>query len=112
MTTPVVWAPFIGIFLGLTQLKLPDVVTNLISTSAACMSPISMLLVGFALANTKFVKLFTGGRAYFLSAIRMIGIPLVFFVVLFLTGFRGDFLLIPLLADLLAEAVSRAFSTT
>ena len=97
ITTPVIWAPFIGITLGLTQLQLPEMVTNLLSSSAACMNPISMLLVGFALGNTKIWKLFTGGRAYFLSAIRMIGIPLVFFVVLFFTGMRGDFLLIPLL---------------
>lgn len=97
LTTPVVWAPFIGIFLGLTQLKLPDVVMNLLSSSATCMSPISMLLAGFALGNTKFLKLFTSGRAYFLSAIRMVGIPLVFFLVLFFTGFRGDFLVIPLM---------------
>lgn len=97
LTTPVVWAPFIGITLGLTQLQLPDVVMNLLSSSASCMSPISMLLAGFALGNTKFWKLFTSGRAYFLSAIRMVGIPLVFFAVLFFTGFRGDFLVIPLM---------------
>ena len=97
LTTPVVWAPFIGIFLGLTQLQLPDIVMNLISTSASCMSPISMLLVGFALGNTSLLKLFSGGRAYFLSAIRMVLIPLIFFVILFPLGVRGDFLLIPLL---------------
>lgn len=97
LTTPVVWAPFIGILLGLTQWKLPEMVTSFLSTSASCMSPISMLLVGFALGNTKFWKLFTSGRAYFLSAIRMVGIPLVFFVILFFTGMRGDFLLIPLM---------------
>ena len=97
LTTPVVWAPFIGIFLGLTQLKLPDVVMNLLTSSGACMSPISMLLVGFALANTNFWKLFTSGRAYILSLIRMVGIPLVFFVILFFAGFRDSFLLIPLL---------------
>ena len=97
LTTPVVWAPFIGIFLGLTQLKLPDVVMNLLTSSGACMSPISMLLVGFALANTNFWKLFTSGRAYVLSLIRMVGIPLVFFVILFFAGFRDSFLLIPLL---------------
>ena len=97
LTTPVVWAPFIGIFLGLTQLPLPGMVTNLLEKSAACMNPISMLLVGFALGNTKFLKLFTSGRAYFLSAIRMIGIPLIFFGLLMLTGMRGNFLMIPLL---------------
>ena len=97
LATPVVWAPFIGLFLGLTQLPLPEIVTNLLSSSAACMSPISMLLAGFALGNTKFWKLFTSGRAYFLSAIRMVGIPLVFFIILFFTGFRGDFLIIPLM---------------
>lgn len=97
LTTPVVWAPFIGITLGLTQLPLPEIVTGLLSSSAACMSPISMLLAGFALGNTKFHKLFTSGRAYFLSAIRMVGIPLVFFVILFFSGLRGDFLIIPLM---------------
>ena len=102
LTTPVVWAPFIGIFLGLTQLPLPEMVTSLLSSSASCMSPISMLLAGFALGNTKFWKLFTSGRAYFLSAIRMVGIPLVFFSILFplsllSPGFRGDFLVIPLM---------------
>ena len=97
LTTPVVWAPFIGIFLGLTQLPLPGMVTNLLEKSAACMNPISMLLVGFALGNTKLWKLFTGGRAYFLSSIRMVGIPLIFFGLLMAFGMRGQFLLIPLL---------------
>ena len=97
LTTPVVWAPFIGITLGLTQWQLPGMVTNLLEKSAACMNPISMLLVGFALGNTKFWKLFTSGRAYLLSAIRMIGIPLVFFDLLMYTGMRGEFLMIPLL---------------
>lgn len=97
LTTPVVWAPFIGIALGLSGLQLPDIVMNLLNTSASCMSPISMLLVGFALGGTSLVKLFTSGRAYFLSAIRMVLIPLIFFVILFPIGLRGDFLLIPLL---------------
>ena len=97
LTTPVVWAPFIGMALGLSQLQLPSIVMNLLSSSASCMSPISMLLVGFALGNTHLLKLFTSGRAYFLSAVRMVLIPLVFFAVLYPLGLRGDFLLIPLL---------------
>ena len=61
------------------------------------MSPASMLLAGFLLGKFPLKSLLSSFRAYWLSAIRMLGIPLLFGIVLYLCGVRGQFFLFPLL---------------
>ena len=55
-----------------------------------------MLLGGFMLGKFPLKKLFSGVRPYYLTAIRMLGIPAVLGGALYLCGVRGDYLFWPL----------------
>lgn len=95
--TPVIAAMLIGITLGLTGLQLPTIVVKTLDGAGKCMSPCSMLLAGFMLGKFPLKKLFSGIRPYYLTAIRMIGIPAVFGAVMYLCGLRGSLLFWPLI---------------
>ena len=97
LKTPLIASLVIGIGLGLTGLKLPSVVQSTLSVAGACMSPCSMLLAGFMLGKFPVKGLFSGFRPYYLTAIRMIGIPVAFGAVMYLCGLRGSLLFWPLI---------------
>ena len=94
--TPLVASLLVGAVIGLTGLQLPNVVKDALSGAGSCMSPCSMLLAGFMLGKFPLKQLFSGIRPYYLTAIRMIGIPIVFAVILFLCGMRDMYLFLPL----------------
>ncbi len=94
---PTVIAVFIGIAIGLLGVQLPAPITDALSGASSCLGPCSMLLAGFMLGKFPLKKLFTGIRPYYLSAIRMIGIPALFGAVLMLCGVRGKLLFLPIL---------------
>ena len=58
-----------------------------------------MLLAGFMLGKFPLKKLLTGWRPYILSAVRLIGLPLIFGSVLWLSGVKGIYLLLPLVVS-------------
>lgn len=84
---PMFIAMVIGIIIGLTGISLPDWTNSVLSSSAACMSPIAMLLTGITVANIDLKKAFTDGQIYLISLIRLIVFPLIFL---------GIFMLLPL----------------
>jgi len=94
--TPMVIGLLIGIAVGLSGVQLPGFVDTALSGAGSCMSPCSMLLAGFMLGKFPLKHLFSGIRPYYLAAIRMLGIPLVFGSVLLLCGVRGIYLFMPL----------------
>lgn len=96
LKTPLIASLVIGVTLGLTGIRLPSVVHTALSGAGACMSPCSMLLAGFMLGKFPLKKLFSGIRPYYLTVIRMVGIPALFGVVLYLCGIRGQYLFWPL----------------
>ena len=97
LRTPLIASLVLGITLGLTGIKLPALLESALSGAGACMSPCSMLLAGFMLGKFPLKKLFSGIRPYYLTAIRMIGIPVVFGAVMYLCGLRGSLLFWPLI---------------
>ena len=96
LKTPLVVSLIIGVVIGLSNIQLPALVTGVLDGAGKCMSPCSMLLGGFMLGKFPLKQLFSGVRPYFLTAIRMLGIPAVLGGVLFLCGVRGDYLFWPL----------------
>lgn len=94
---PVIVSVFIGMAIGLSGLKLPPLVSDVLSTAGNCMSPASMLLAGFVLGGFPLKDLFKGGRSYMMSAIRLVGIPALVGGVLFLLGVRGMYLALPIM---------------
>ena len=94
--TPLVAGLIIGVALGLSGIRLPSLVNTALSGAGSCMSPCSMLLAGFMLGKFPLKKLFSGIRPYYLSVIRMVGIPALFGGILCVCGVRGQYLFWPL----------------
>ena len=97
LLTPSILAVFIGSAIGLSGIRLPGFFIDVLDTAGGCMSPASMLLGGFLLGKFPIKSLLSSFRAYWLSGIRMLGIPLLFGAVLYALGMRGQFFLFPLL---------------
>lgn len=97
LLTPAILAVLIGCIIGISGIKLPALITSALSTAGSCMSPMSMILAGFLLGRFPIRNLLSSFRAYWLSAIRMLVIPVLFGIVLYVCGVRGDFFLLPLL---------------
>ena len=55
-----------------------------------------MILAGFMLGKFPLKKLLTGWRPYILTVVRLVGIPVIFGIVLFLLKVKGIYLLLPL----------------
>lgn len=96
LKTPLIVSLLLGVTLGLTGIKLPSLIRTALSGAGSCMSPCSMLLAGFMLGKFSLKQLFSGVRPYFLTAIRMLGIPLAFGAVMYLCGIRNLYLFLPL----------------
>ncbi len=97
LCTPMVASLIIGAAVGLSGIRLPAVVSTALSSAGSCMSPCAMLLAGFMLGKCSLRELFSGIRPYYLTLIRMLGIPLIFGAVLYACGIRGQYLFQPLL---------------
>ena len=97
LLSPMVVCLMIGIVLGLSGIRLPAFMDNAITVAGNCMSPCAMLLAGFMLGKFPLKDLLTGWRPYVYSAIRLIGIPLIFGIVLFLLGMKNQYFMLPLL---------------
>ena len=96
LVNPLTMGTLIGMVLGLSGLPMPGFMEEALGKAGSCMSPAAMLLGGFVLGSFSLGKLFSGFRSYMLSAIRLVGIPAIFFAGLWLCGAKGIWLLMPL----------------
>lgn len=78
---PMFMAMLIGMFIGLTNLKLPSWMTSLISASKECMSPVAMLLTGMVVSTISLSQTLKNITIYLVSVIRLIIIPFIFIAV-------------------------------
>lgn len=94
---PVIVSVFLGAAIGLSGLKLPPLIVDVLTGAGSCMSPASMLLAGFVLGGFPLKSLFNSGRSYLMSALRLVGIPGLVGAVLLLLGVRGMYLALPVM---------------
>jgi len=94
---PIILAVFVGVAWGLSGLKMPSFVQSAIDNAAACQMPASMLLAGFLLGKFPLKKLLTSKKPYLVCAVRLLGIPLICGVIMYLLGIRGQILFLSLL---------------
>lgn len=67
-----------GVAVGLSGLQLPSFVNSIVGSASACMSPISMLLVGVVLSKYDLKDLVRGGvDSYMITFVRLIALPLL-----------------------------------
>lgn len=101
-TSPVMFGYYGGILLGLSGIPLGGFITDTLSGLGACMSPASMLSAGIVLGSLSAKKLLSGIRPYVYSLIRLVGLPILFGVPLFLVvhflKLDGIFLILPMAA--------------
>lgn len=84
--TPSIIAIILGGIVGITGLQIPGVLDQIVQKSAACMSPVSMLLAGIVIAEYKLKALLVDKRAYFVCAMRLLAVPTILFCLLKVTG--------------------------
>ena len=81
---------FIGILLGcvvgILQIPLPEVVSDITKMSGNCMAPTSMLLTGMAISQFSMKELLLNKKAYLVCAVRLVLAPLLAFGLLKLAG--------------------------
>lgn len=104
----------VGLVLFFAKMKLPTVLGNAVNSLASVIGPMSMLMTGMLLAAVDFKKVFTNGRIYILTLLRMVVCPGV--EVAFLK-YSGLALLVPdgatiLLISLLATTTPCASTVT
>ena len=86
--TPSIIAMILGSIVGITGFAIPNVIDLLVGKSAACMSPISMLLAGAVISQYDLKDLLTNKQAYLICALRLLVIPAAIFGILRLAGLQ------------------------
>lgn len=79
---PIFVSIFIGAILGLLPIPKSRLVTTIINSTAACMSPIAMILTGFVIGGYSFANLFGKWQTYVVAGIRLVFLPTVSVLVL------------------------------
>ncbi|MBQ9355098.1 MAG: AEC family transporter [Clostridia bacterium] len=90
---PIIVGLILGIVFGLLPIKLPHIIETVLSKLSDCMSPLAMILLGLTIGASPILKLFSGIKAYIVSAIRLIIIPVIVGAICWLFGARGNNLL-------------------
>ena len=82
---PILISMIIGLLLFFTQLPLPKVVTQSLSSLASLNAPVAMIILGIYLAQADLKSIFTTPHFYWVSAVRLLIIPVItgFFLVVF-----------------------------
>lgn len=83
---PMFVAMLLGIVIGLSGIKLPSCVEQVVNVTGGCMSPVAMLLTGITVARMDYKKILSIKSLYVVSLVRLVLFPLMFI---------GVFMLVP-----------------
>ncbi len=72
---PSVLAIVLGLVVGILGIEMPNLISQVISTSATCMSPITMILTGIVISGYTAKSLFCRKTLYVIIILRLIIIP-------------------------------------
>lgn len=112
VTNPNLIAVLAGLIIFITKCKLPVIVENTISSMYACIGPLSMIGIGMLMATFNLKKILSDPHAYLVSLLRLIVLPIIFILLLRLTGltYRFPQLQMILVPTVLAVAAPTAVS--
>lgn len=82
LISPVMVGIFIGIFLFVTRIQLPGILSDSLGYLAAMNTPLGMLIAGIALAESNLPAALKNKRLYLVSFIKLMGIPCIMAVIL------------------------------
>lgn len=80
LVNPMFIAMLVGMVLGLLRVPMPSFVGTAITTLGNCMSPVAMLLTGITVSAISFKETFTSLKIYGVSLVRLLLLPLLFWV--------------------------------
>lgn len=81
---------FVGIALGLLDIKFPEVISNALSTGGACQAPVAMLLTGVVFATNNLKSMASSAKVYIAMFIKLVIIPLLLVPILTALKLRPD----------------------
>ncbi|MDD3795803.1 MAG: AEC family transporter [Lachnospiraceae bacterium] len=82
LTSPVMFGILIGLFLFVTQIQLPGILSDTIHYISALNTPIGMMIAGISLAETDLGLALKNKRLYLTTAIKLLLIPAVMLLIL------------------------------
>ena len=100
LLNPIFISILIGAALGLTGAMpyIPSFVVTTVSNCASCMGPLAMILTGFVIGGYDLKKLVTKKRIYVASFLRLILLPALFILLLYLFSADRQILILTLFA--------------
>lgn len=82
VTNPIVISFAVGMALFFLPIKIPELLSGVIGTLASMNGPLAMIVLGAYLAQTSLKELFTDGETYLCAFVRLIVIPVLTIVLL------------------------------
>ncbi len=73
---------FIGMILGLLNVKIPAFLLNVMTSGGNCMAPVGMILTGIIFASNDLKSMVANGKIYLIYFIKLLIIPILFIPVL------------------------------
>ncbi len=89
LINPGIIGTILGLTVFITSLPIPNVLSGVISSMASLNTPLAMIVIGFSLAKSNFLSALKLPVTYLLAFLRLIFIPLVAMIVLYIAGVRG-----------------------
>lgn len=105
---PVMIATFAGLLCYLLQIKFPALVFRPLKAIADMNTPLAMMISGTAIAQTNLLKSLSKPRIYIMTALRLLIVPFVMFLILIFVPVEKDLKIL----SLLATSASTAAITT
>ena len=109
---PGILGVIVAVLLFFLKVKLPTIFIEPVNYLAALNTPVPMLIIGFYLTQTNLGRIFRDAGAYISMALRLVAIPLVSLLVMWLCRVSGDVLVACTIASSApAAATTTMFST-
>jgi len=105
---PAMVAVFIGFMMFLTGIKLPGPIHQTVKMIGSTTTPLSMMFIGFILAEVHPKELLNDWRDFALTVHRLVILPLLVFVILRVIGITGITLIIPVVITAMPAAANSA----
>ncbi len=82
LRTPMIFACIIGLIFFFLRIRLPDLLMDTLNTIGNMNTPLAMLIAGISVAQTHPASMLKNIRLYLVSAIRLLVMPAVIFLIL------------------------------
>lgn len=79
-------AVFAGVFLFFTKIRLPQILNQTFGSVGSMIGSASMMVTGMLIAEMSLKDIFTNGRVYFITFLRLIAVPAVALLLLKVSG--------------------------